>query len=176
MATTTIRKKTSKTKAKNGPPSKKPSRPSKTRASISTTGSTTASRSSGRLDARKGEALLRSFLNATSIEEEYARGGLPPAKKGGRTNWFKGRTLTTEEHQKLLSFDIEGPDGQIVRRGVGRPKKPAPEKKKPVPFNLSDRVFDAFQRRAKERGFKTWQDWLRVLGEEDAADLLKEAN
>ena len=167
MAST--RKKTMKTKTKAAPPSK-------TRTSTSTTGKTKESPSSGRLDAQKGEALLRSFLNGTSIEDEFARGGLPPAKKDGRTNWFKGRRLTPEEHQKLLSFDIEGPDGQIVRRGVGRPRKPALEKQRPVPFNLTDRLFSAFRTRAKERGFKSWQEWLRLLGEKEVADLLQDAN
>lgn len=174
MATTTTRKKTSKTRAKAAPPLKKPSRSSKTRASTSTTGNTKESRSSGRLDARKGEALLRSFLNSTSIEEEYARGGLPPAKKDGRTNWHKGRTLTPEERQKLLSFDIEGPDGTIVRRGVGRPSKPQGEKQKPVPFNLSDRLLEGFRERAKAQGFTNWQEWLRTIGAKEAG-LLQES-
>ncbi len=176
MATTTTRKKTLKTKAKAARPLKTPPRPSKTPSSTRTRGTTKASGKSGPLDARTGEALLRSFFNRTTLEDEYARGGLPPAKKDGRTNLHKGRHLTAEEREKLASMRIEGPDGEVVVRKVGRPPKAREEKKRPVPFNLSDRVFDAFQRRAKERGFKTWQDWLRVLGEKDAADLLREAN
>jgi hypothetical protein len=120
--------------------------------------------------------MLGSFLNGTKMEDEFARGGLPPAKKDGHTNVHKGRRLTPDEKRKLDALELHGPDGKIVKRGVGRPKKAEPEKQKPVPFNLSDRLFAAFRKRAKQRGFKSWQEWLRSLGENDASDLLSDAN
>ena len=72
----------------------------------------------------------------------------------------------------MKAFDEEG---KPRIRVFGRPKKAPEEKQKPVPFNLSDRFFEAFQARAKEQGFKSWQEWLRTLGAKEAG-LLQDAN
>jgi hypothetical protein len=106
-------------------------------------------------------------LNGTELNEEYARGGLPPDKKGATTKWLKTSKMTKDEREKLIQ-GMRDEDGNIKVRVVGRPKKPTDEKQNQVPFRLSANLRRAFVARAKSQGFKTWQEWLRAVGAKDA--------
>jgi hypothetical protein len=78
-----------------------------------------------------------------------------------------------DEHRRLL-LQARNNDGTIRTRVLGRPKKPADEKENPYGIRLSLKQRHAFNEEANRNGFRSWQTWLKDLGERAAG--LKEAN
>jgi hypothetical protein len=167
MATSTTQKKTGATKKKAGPPLKKPSKSSKTPTSTKNRGSTKESPKSGSQDKVRRDAILRSFWSGKAIEEEYAHGGLPPAKKGESTPWLAGRTVTPEERAQIQKISFRD-DGTPNVRIVGRPKKAADEKQNVKTLRLSAKQEQAFMSQALKDGFHSWQTWIKKIAEERA--------
>lgn len=89
-------------------------------------------------------------------------------KRTTELGWSKPLRVTPEEHA-LLSKGFDNMGNPKIRV-MGRPRKNPSDKQKPVAFNLSENLFLAFSMRAKERGFKNWQEWLRSLGEKDISE------
>lgn len=55
-----------------------------------------------------------------------------------------------------------------VPRRLGRPRKPKDEKLHPRAFRLCSRLEEVFKEKAREEGFRSWQEWLRAVGEKEA--------
>ena len=110
-----------------------------------------------------------------------SRPGQPPAKSAEPTwddegwetqGWSKPRKITAQEHEELKKVFDENENPRI--RVLGRPKKAFDEKANPSGIRLSLKQRRAFDEEAKRNGFRSWQTWLKDLG--DRAAGLKEAN
>jgi hypothetical protein len=170
MKSSGMRKKTSATKKKKDLPSRTASKSSKTKTQSSKNKNAKAKRDTSLQELQK-TPLSQSFSHGEKKRDVSSLRGQLRAKKEEPTwdddnweeeGWSKPRRVTTEEHRELKRvFDENG----IPRiRSVGRPKKPIEEKLNSKPFRISLQLELAFKLRAKENGFKSWQEWLRVLG------------
>lgn len=170
MKSTGMRKKTSATKKKKDWPSRTASKSSKTKTQSSKNKNAKAKRDTSSQDMRKTQ-LSPSFLPGEKKQDESSLHGQPRVKKEEPTweddnweekGWSKPRRVTKEEHRELKKVFDENGTPRI--RSVGRPKKPIEEKLNSKPFRISMQLELAFKLRAKENGFNSWQEWLRVLG------------
>jgi hypothetical protein len=170
MKSSGMKKKTSATRKKKDSPSRTALKSSKTKTQSSKNKNAKAKRDSNSQEPQK-TPLSQSFLPGGKKQDASSPHGQPLAKKEEPTweddnweeeGWSKPRRVTKDEHRELKRvFDKNG----VPRiRSVGRHKKPIEEKLNSKPFRISLQLELAFKLRAKENGFNSWQEWLRVLG------------
>lgn len=175
------KKKTDETKRKKASRSKTVSVSSKTPTASSKNKNAKAKPASSSQE-KQGVKSLRSSSRGARQAVALSQHGQPHAKNAAPTwddegwetkGWSKPRRITPEEHTELSKMFDE--KGKPRIRIIGRPKKPVEEKLNSKPFRISARFEKAFKAMAVENGFKSWQEWLRVLGAKEAG-LPLEAN
>ena len=180
MTQSGTRKKTAETSKKKASRSKIASTSSTTRTALLVSKSAKAkSASSSPVKPQKNSLLSSSLGEEKPVAS--SRHGPPRAKsveptrddEGWETQgWSKPRRITAQEHDELKKVFDENGNPRI--RVLGRPKKALDEKANPSGIRLSLKQRRAFDEEAKRNGFRSWQTWLKDLG--DRAAGLKEAN
>jgi len=92
--------------------------------------------------------------------------GQPQDKKESSSQW-SNPTPMPEEHRRILLQAISE-DGTIRTKVMGRPKKAPDEKENPYGLRLSLKQRRAYDDEAKRKGFRSWQTWLKELGNKAA--------
>ncbi len=125
-----------------------------------------SSQSSSRGEEKSVASSRRGLLRAKSAEPTWD-------DEGWETEgWSKPRKITADEHAELRKVFDES--GKPRTRVLGRPQKAPDEKANPSGIRLSPKQRRAFDEEARRNGFRSWQTWLKDLG--DRAAGLKEAN
>jgi len=180
MTQSGTRKKTAETSKKKASRSKTASKSSTTRTELLKSKSATARFASSSPVKPKKTSSQSSSLGEEKPVASSRRGQLP-AKSAEPTwddegweiqGWSKPRRITAQEHAELKKVFDE--NGKPRIRALGRPKKALDEKANPSGIRLSLKQRRAFDEEAKRNGFRSWQTWLKDLG--DRAAGLKEAN
>ena len=72
-----------------------------------------------------------------------------------------------EEHRRIL-LQAMAKDSTIQTKVMGRPKKAPDEKENPYGLRLSVKQRIAYYEEAKRNGFRSWETWLKQLGNKAA--------
>lgn len=167
MSSNGTTKKTSETKRKKVLVSKKRKAPSSKKALPSSKGKPTKVKS-----ASKSPPLMtkdvssRSSTHSEPKSSASSRRGQPQDKSESSSQWSHPEPMP-EEHRRILLNALES-DGTVRTRIMGRPRKEPDEKENPYGLRLSLKQRRAYDLEAKRNGFRSWQTWLKKLGNEAA--------